>query len=126
MFLRIYFDIVKMRLFSPAVLLEEYKIRIRITYFTKKLWENVRILQIHPMRTLLINMVIARVKATILIVQYSHFLDVAPGQIIPSIWRVLPTNLYRKTYISCIFKFRTVRMSSHHRCTCEPICYHWA
>jgi hypothetical protein len=76
------------------VLLEKDAFRIRVSFFLKKVEENTSILQIHPMRALLMNKIVVTFKPSIFDPKLVHFAYIITSVIVPLIGSVMSSDLY--------------------------------
>lgn len=100
MILRVDLQIVEEGFLCPLVLFEQNAIRVRIADFPQEIGENGGIFFVHPMRALLVYVIVVPFEASVFSLKFLHDADVLFGELVPIIRRVLPSNLNGKCDVS--------------------------
>lgn len=86
-------EIVEEGLLCPLVLLEQNAIGIWVADFSQEVWEDGCVFFVHPVRALLVDVIVVSFEASVLLSQCLHDADVLPCMLVAFVRRILPANL---------------------------------
>jgi hypothetical protein len=104
------------------VLFEEDELGVGIPGFLEKIFEDVSVLEVHPVLTVLVDLAVVSLEVTVFTAQLSHLVNVLSGEIVSVIGRVLAAHLDRKWTIAHVIELCIVGMASHHGGGSPPVC----